>query len=90
MTGMVFDQLRDFKLSIGDHHILHDPRVVNLAGYNKYLFHTIFNNNGAKSIQGGAEMNFAVMFDVGDTYSHPLPASFRQWKALGAGDDLVG
>jgi hypothetical protein len=80
MTGMVFDQLRDFKLSIGDHHILHDPRVVNLAGYNKYLFHTIFNNNGAKSIQGGAEMNFAVMFDVGDTFSHPLPASFRQWK----------
>ena len=80
MSGTVFDQLRDFKLAIGDHHILHDPRVVNLAGYNKYLFHTIFNNNGAKSIQGGDEMNFALMFNVGDTYSHPLPASFRQWK----------
>ena len=80
MTGTIFDQLRDFKLSIGDHHILHDPRVVNLAGYNKYLFHTIFQNNGAKSVQGGAELDFAVMFDVGDTYTHPLPAAFRQWK----------
>lgn len=80
MSGTIFDQLRDFKLSIGDHHILHDPRVVNLAGYNKYLFHTIFQNNGAKSVQGGAELDFAVMFDVGDTYTHPLPAAFRQWK----------
>ncbi len=80
MTGIIFDSLRDFKLSIGDHHILHDPRVVNLAGYNKYLFHTIFQNNGAKSVQGGAELDFAVMFDVGDTYTHPLPAAFRQWK----------
>lgn len=82
MSGTVWDQLRDFKLATGDYHILRDPRVVNLAGYNRYLFHTILMNNITKAIQGGDEINYSMFFDVGDTYSHPLPAAFRQYKRV--------
>lgn len=82
MTGTVWDNLRDFKLATGDHHILHDPRVVNLAGYNRYIFHTIFANNAEKSIQGGDEINFSMFFDVGETYEHPLPGAFRQYRRV--------
>jgi hypothetical protein len=84
-TGTVWSQLRDFQLSTGDYHIRRDPRMVNLAGYNRYLFHTVLMNNIGKAVQGGDEINYEMFFDVGDTYDHPLPAAFRQWKRVDIG-----
>lgn len=79
-TGTAMQALADFKLATGDFHV-RSPDVVNLAGLNKYLWHKIYYNTPSKKrIGGGDAIDFLFMLKDGGTFTHSLPAMFRQWK----------
>lgn len=80
-TGTPMALLKDFKLATGAYHV-RDPKVVNLAGRHRYLWHKIFYNAGKKAIQGGSEVDFSYMLTDGGTFQESLPAQFRQWKRI--------
>lgn len=81
-TGTPLQALLDFRLATGANH-MRSPRVVNLAGLNKYLWHKIFYNTPAKkAVQGGSEIDFPFMLDDGGTFQTLQPGQFRQYKRI--------